>query len=60
MRYVVTIIRSWVKFEAQESYAGGAGIGGANYLDIEDLTQRLGKTVAIRTVLWLRGEKIGE
>jgi Domain of unknown function (DUF4410) len=49
-----------VKFEAQESYAGGAGIGGANYLDIEDLTQRLGKTIAIRTVLWSRGEKIEE
>jgi hypothetical protein len=49
-----------VKFEAQESYAGGAGLGGASYIDIEDLTQRLGKTVAKRTVLWSRGEKIEE
>ena len=49
-----------LKFEAKETYAGGAGIGGADYLDIEDLITRFGKTVAERTVRWSRGEKISE
>lgn len=46
-----------VKFEAQESYAGGVGAGGADYYGIEDLMQRLGKTVAKKTVRWLRDLK---
>lgn len=49
-----------VKFEAQKSYAGGAGLGGANYVDIEELTQRLGKTIAEKVVRWSRGENIEE
>lgn len=49
-----------VRYEAGESYAGGAGIGGADYVDIGDLMERLGKTVAERTARWSRGEKIDE
>jgi hypothetical protein len=44
-----------VKFEAQESYAGGIGIGGGPFVDIDDLMLRLGKTTAEKTVLWARG-----
>src|SRR3990170_3964898 len=39
-----------VKFEGRESYLGGAGIGGAGFLDMEDLTKRFGETVAEMTV----------
>ena len=47
-----------VKFEGRESYLGGAGIGGAGFLDMEDLTKRFGETVAEMTVKWARGEQI--
>ncbi len=50
--------RTLVKFSGTESYAGGAGIGGAGFLDIEDLIQRFGETVADRLIAWSRGEKI--
>jgi hypothetical protein len=46
------------RFEAQESYAGGAGIGGANLLDMEDLMRRFGSTIAQKAVQWSRGEKV--
>jgi len=49
-----------LKFEADESYAGGAGIGGAGFLDMEDLMRRFGETIGKKTVLWSRGEKIEE
>jgi len=52
--------KTLIRFETGQSYAGGAGIGGANYVDIEDLMQRLGKTVASQTVRWSRGEKVNE
>jgi len=45
------------QFDAREAYAGGLGIGGAGFLDMEDLARRFGKTVAKRTVQWSRGEK---
>jgi hypothetical protein len=45
------------KFDAQETYSGGLGIGGAGFLDMEDLMQRFGKTIAVRVVQWSRGEK---
>lgn len=46
------------KLEARESYAGGAGIGGAGFLDMEDLMRRFGETMAGRVVQWSRGEKV--
>jgi hypothetical protein len=48
------------KFEADEAYAGGAGIGGAGFLDMEDLMRRFGETIGKKTVQWSRGEKIDE
>jgi hypothetical protein len=45
-------------FSASESYLGGIGIGGAGLVDMEDLMQRFGKSVAERLVRWARGEKI--
>jgi hypothetical protein len=48
------------KFSAQESYLGGAGIGGAGFLDMEDLVRRLAETVAKITRDWAHGKPIEE
>jgi hypothetical protein len=45
-------------FSASESYLGGIGIGGAGLLDMEDLMQRFGTSMAERLGQWARGEKI--
>jgi Domain of unknown function (DUF4410) len=43
-------------FTARESYLGGTGIGGAGFLDIDDLVRRFAETVAKTTRDWARGE----
>jgi hypothetical protein len=48
------------RFSARESYLGGAGIGGAGFLDMDDLVRRFSESVAETTVKWARGEKIGD
>jgi len=48
------------RFSARESYLGGAGIGGAGLLDMDDLMRRFSESVAETTVKWARGEKIGD
>lgn len=50
--------KTLVKFEGRRSYLGGAGIGGAGLLDMDDLMNRLGKTVAETALRWSRGESI--
>jgi hypothetical protein len=45
-------------FTARRSYLGGMGIGGAGFLDMEELVARLGATVAESSAKWLRGEPI--
>jgi hypothetical protein len=47
-----------VKFAARESYLGGAGMGGAGLLDMDDLVKRFGETVAQTALKWSRGEPI--
>jgi hypothetical protein len=47
-----------VRFEARESYLGGAGMGGAGFVDMEDLMKRLGSTVGKTARRWSRGEPI--
>lgn len=47
-----------VKFSARESYLGGAGIGGAGFLDMEDLVRRFAETVAETSLKWSRGQPI--
>jgi hypothetical protein len=47
-------------FEADELYAGGAGIGGAGFLDMDDLMRSFGATIAKKTVQWSRGKKLEE
>ncbi len=48
------------RFSVRESYLGGAGIGGAGFLDMDDLMRRFSETVAETAVKWARGEKIGD
>jgi hypothetical protein len=48
------------RFSVTESYLGGAGIGGAGFLDMEDLFRRFAETVAETTRKWARGEKLEE
>lgn len=50
--------KTLARFSGRESYAGGAGIGGAGFLDMEDLMKRFGGTVAESVTRWAQGEKI--
>jgi hypothetical protein len=45
-------------FESREAYSGGAGIGGGDLLDAEDLTQRLGEDTAKAVARWTRGQAL--
>lgn len=44
------------EFEVRKAYSGGAGIGGAGFLDIEDLTQQVGEQCAQTLVDWSQGK----
>jgi hypothetical protein len=47
-----------VKFESWKAYSGGAGLGGANFLDMDDLAQQLGQETAGSIIRWTRGEPL--
>ncbi len=46
------------RFESRKAYSGGAGIGGANFLDMEDLVQKLGEETANSLIRWSNGEPL--
>ena len=46
------------KFESKKAYSGGAGIGGFDLLDMEDLMARFGKDTADSVIKWSKGEGI--
>ena len=48
------------EFDAEESYMGGAGIGGISFLDMEDLMRKFGRRVAERVIRWSRGLPLAE
>jgi hypothetical protein len=50
--------QSLTRFSARRSYLGGVGIGGAGMLDMNELTLRLGETVAETVSKWLHGQKL--
>ena len=52
--------RTLAEFDAEESYMGGAGIGGISFLDMEDLMRKFGRHVAERVVRWSRGLPLAE
>lgn len=52
--------KTLAEFDAEESYMGGAGIGGISFLDMEDLMQKFGRHVAERVTRWSRGRPLTE
>jgi hypothetical protein len=50
--------QSQVRFAARRSYLGGSGMGGADMLSMDELTFRLGQTVAETIFKWLHGQKL--
>lgn len=46
------------RFQSWKAYSGGAGIGGAGFVDIEDLVEELGQQVAGSVIRWSRGEPL--
>jgi len=46
------------RFSVRRSYLGGTGIGGGDMLSMDELTFRLGQTVAETVCKWLHGEKL--
>jgi hypothetical protein len=50
--------QSQTRFTARRSYLGGTGIGGSNMLSMDELTFRLGQTVAETIFRWLHGQKL--
>ena len=47
-----------VAFAMKKSYAGGAGIGGGDLVDLDDLLQKLGEKAAESVIAWSRGKGI--
>ncbi len=43
------------RFESRKAYSGGAGIGGANLLDMDDLVRKLGEETANSLIRWSNG-----
>ncbi len=43
------------RFESRKAYSGGAGIGGANLLDMDDLVLELGEETANSLIRWSQG-----
>jgi hypothetical protein len=47
-------------YSVRKTYAGGAGIGGANLLDMDDLARKLGKEAADSLATWAKTGKFEE
>jgi hypothetical protein len=45
---------SFASYSVRKTYAGGAGIGGAGFLDMDDLAQKLGKEAADSLADWAK------
>ena len=43
-------------FKVRKAYSGGAGIGGASFIDVEDLTKQVGEQAAQSLVDWSQGK----
>ena len=46
------------RFASSKAYAGGAGIGGFDLVDMDDLMQQLGKETADTIIRWTKGESL--
>jgi len=52
--------KSLVSFEQEESYAGGAGIGGWDIVRLEELMKNLGRSAAGSITRWSQGKGLEE
>ena len=46
------------KFESRKSYSGGAGMGGADMVSMEELVQQLGAETANVVTRWTKGQRL--
>ncbi|HKF74234.1 MAG TPA: DUF4410 domain-containing protein [Stellaceae bacterium] len=46
------------KFESRKAYSGGAGIGGADMVSMEELVQQLGAETANVVARWMKGQRL--
>ncbi len=46
------------RFESRKTYSGGAGIGGSDLLDMNDLMEELGEETAHSIIRWAKGEPL--
>ncbi len=46
------------KFATKKAYGGGAGIGGVDFLDMDELTEKLGVETANVLIRWSKGEPL--
>ena len=46
------------RFESRKAYSGGAGLGGANLLDMDDLVRKLGEETANSLIRWSSGDPL--
>jgi len=49
---------SLIRFNERKSYLGGLGIGGADFLSLDELTFRYGEEVAENIAKWMHGQKL--
>lgn len=47
-------------FSAKRSYAGGFGIGGASFVSMESLIERVAEDIVTTLSKWKRGEQVGD
>jgi len=45
--------------EIRKAYSGGAGLGGASFIDMEDLTKQVGEQAAQTVFDWSQGKQVG-
>lgn len=50
--------KSLGQLEIRKAYSGGAGIGGAGFITIEDLTKQVGEQAAQTLLDWSRGKNV--
>ena len=50
--------QSLIRFNERKSYLGGLGIGGADFLSLDELTFRYGEEVAGNIAKWMHGQKL--
>lgn len=46
------------RFESRKAYSGGAGIGGIDFIDIDELVQQLGEETAESLIRWSQGKPL--